>query len=190
LPKWKAVKEKAQIELSHLPENIIPQIFDRVAPYVETLPTGHSKGHTFRDLISSMELMRDPKLKDVDDVEKIIGILSGTFHDVGNAVINRYDESKRFAGHAEVGAHLFGELTKDLIPPNLLKLVQYSIAAHTHYAKEIAITKKIEGRDETLVRRPYEDAPVEGNRMGIWLARWADRLDMQELYYQHLCSNF
>lgn len=179
LPKWKMEKEKAQLELRQLPANLIPQIFERVAPYIETLPTGHSKGHAFRDLMSSMELMRDPKLKDIDDVEKIIGIMSGTFHDVGNSVINRYDESKRFSGHAEVGAHLFGELTKDLIPPHLLKLIQYSIAAHTHYTREIAITKKIDGKDEALVRRPYDDAPVEGNRMGIWLARWADRLDMQ-----------
>ncbi len=179
LPRWKAVKEKAINELEDLPEDLIPQIFERVRPYVEILPTGHSKGHTLRDLITSAQLMGDPSLTGIDDVEKLVGILSGTFHDIGNSVVGRYEESKRYAGHAEVGAYLFGDLTKDLIPPSLLKLIQYSIAAHTHYTRDITITKKINEKDETLVRRPYEDAPFDGNRMGIWLARWADRADMQ-----------
>lgn len=176
---WNSTKEKAKREIGKLPDNIIPEIVSKLKPYLELMPAGHSKGHAYRDFISAMIALKDPEIDKIDDVEKIVGVLAGTFHDIGNAVIKRYEEPKRFSGHAEVGAYLFGELAKDIIPPNLLKLTQYAIAAHTHYTKDISVTKKINGREETLVRRPYEDELIEGSRMGIWLARMTDRVDAQ-----------
>ncbi|MCL5019076.1 MAG: HD domain-containing protein [Patescibacteria group bacterium] len=179
LHKWIEVKEEAKRELQELPSDVIPKILGELGPYMELMPTGHSKGHANRDFISSMIALKDPEIEKMDDVEKIVGVLAGTFHDIGNSVVNRYEEPKRFAGHAEVGAYLFGELSKDLIPPNLLKLTQYAIAAHTHYIKDIVVTKREEDSDETLVKRPYEDDVMDGNRMGIWLARMTDRVDAQ-----------
>lgn len=178
LSDWIQTKEKAQRELVELPSDIIPQIFERFDPYVDLIPVGHSQGHVYRDFISSMVNLRDPELEKIDDVEKMVGILAGTFHDIGNAVVNRYEEGKRFSGHAEVGAFLFGELASDLIPPNLLKLTEYAIAAHTHYTKDIPVTKNGEAK-ETLIKRPYEDKVEDGNRVGIWLARGVDRVDAQ-----------
>lgn len=179
LPNWIDTKEKAQREMVDLPSNIIPKIFERLDPYVELIPVGHSQGHVYRDFISSMVNLRDPELQTVDDVEKVVGILAGTFHDIGNSVINRYEETKRFSGHAEVGAYLFGDLASDLIPPNILKLTQYAIAAHTHYTNKMSITREQEGKEETLTKRPYEDEVIDGNRIGVWLARGADRVDAQ-----------
>lgn len=176
---WNRTKEKAERELASLPENIIPDILNELGPYLELMPTGHSKGHAYRDFISSMIALKDPEIEKIDDVEKIVGVFAGTFHDIGNSVIDRYEEPKRFAGHAEIGAYLFGELAKDKIPPNLLKLTQYAIAAHTQYTKDISVTKQVDGKDETLVKVPYQDEIVDGSRTGIWLARMTDRVDAQ-----------
>lgn len=179
LPRWISTKEKAEREMIDIPSDIIPKIFERLDPYVDLIPVGHSQGHVYRDFISSMVNLRDPELKNVDDVEKMVGILAGTFHDIGNSVVNRYEETKRFSGHAEVGAYLFGDLASDLIPPNILKLIQYAIAAHTHYTNEMSITKKENDKEETLLKRPYQDEVIDGNRIGVWLARGADRVDAQ-----------
>lgn len=173
---WIRTKELAKQELANVPENVIPQIFERLQPYLETLPGGHSKNHVNRDFISSVVFSNDPWVDNLDSVEKFVGIMGGTFHDIGNSVINRYEETKRFAGHAETGAFLFGEIAKDLLPPNLLKLSQFAITAHTHYTKDIPVTR--EGK--TVIKKPYDDTlDKDGNKAGIWLARWADRLDMQ-----------
>ena len=176
---WNTTKEKAHREITELPSDVIPKILEEFRPYMELMPAGHSKGHAYRDFISSMIALKDPEIEKIDDVEKLVGVLAGTFHDIGNSVINRYEEPKRFSGHAEIGSYLFGELAKDVIPPNLLKLIQYAIAAHTHYTKDMPVTKVIDGREETLVKRPYEDEVVERSRMGIWLARMTDRVDAQ-----------
>lgn len=176
---WNKTKEKARRELQELPSDVIPKILAELGPYMELMPTGHSKGHAGRDFISSMIALKDPEIEKMDDVERIVGVLAGTFHDIGNSVVNRYEEPKRFSGHAEIGAYLFGELAKDIIPANLLKLTQYAIAAHTHYTKDMPVTKVTDAREETLVKRPYEDEVVDGSRMGIWLARMTDRVDAQ-----------
>lgn len=176
---WNNTKEKAQREIEHLPKDVIPKILKELKPFLELMPAAHSKGHAYRDFISSMIILKDPEAQKTDDVEKIVGVLAGTFHDIGNSVVDRYQEPNRFSGHAEIGAYLFGELAKDMIPPNLLKLTQYAIAAHTHYTKDIPVTRTIDGRGETLVKRPYEDEVINGSRMGIWIARMTDRVDAQ-----------
>lgn len=185
---WTKTKELAKKELENVPQNIIPQLFERLQPYLETLPGGHSKNHVYRDFISSVVLSKDPWVKKLDDVEKFVGIIGGAFHDIGNSVISRYEETKRFAGHAETGAFLFGEIAKDLLPPNLLKLSQFAIAAHTHYITDIEIKKIVNGGEKTVIKKPYNDVLDENrNKAGIWLTQWADRLDAQgvQLFIRH-----
>lgn len=177
---WTKTKELAKQELEDVPETIIPQIFERLKPYLETLPGGHSKNHIYRDFINSLIINNDPWVKNLDNVERFVGIMGGTFHDIGNSVVSRYEETKRFAGHAETGAFLFGEITEDLLSPNLLKLCQLAIAAHTHYVKDIEIKRTVNGQGKNVTKKPYSDTLDEnGNKAGIWLSRWADRLDAQ-----------
>lgn len=185
---WIRTKELAKRELESVPDNTIPQIFERLKPYLETLPGGHSKNHVYRDFINSLVINQDPWVKGLDDVEKFVGVIGGTFHDIGNSVVGRYEETKRFAGHAEAGAFLFGKIAEDLLPQNLLKLSQFAIAAHTHYTRDIAIKRTINDEEKTVTKKPYDDALDEGgNKAGIWLSRWADRLDAQgvQMFIRH-----
>lgn len=177
---WIRTKELAKQEIKNVPEDIVPKLFEKFEPYLKTLPGGHSKNHVYRDFINSLIINQDPWVNNLDDVEKFVGIIGGTFHDIGNSVVGRYEETKRFAGHAETGAFLFGEIAKDLLPPNLLKLSQFSIAAHTHYVKDIEIKKIVNGKEKTVTKKPYNDTLDEQhNKAGIWLSQWADRLDAQ-----------
>lgn len=188
---WAKTKELAKKELKSVPDDIIPKIFERLNPYMEVLPAGHSKRHLYRDFITSMILLQDPWVKNLDEVEKFVGVMAGTFHDIGNSVVNRYEETKRFAGHAETGAFLFGETVKDLVPPNLLKLVQFAIAAHTHYTRDIEVKKVVNGEEKTVIKKPYDDIlEKDNNKAGIWLARWADRLDAQgvQAFVRHVLT--
>lgn len=179
---WAKTKELAKKELETVPDDIIPKIFEKLNLYMEVLPAGHSKRHLYRDFITSMILLQDPWVKNLDEVEKFVGVMAGTFHDIGNSVVNRYEETKRFAGHAETGAFLFGEVVKDLLPqsPSLMKLVQFAIAAHTHYTRDIEVKRVVNGGEITVIKKPYDDTlDKDNNKAGIWLARWADRLDVQ-----------
>lgn len=158
---------------------------------MEVLSAGHSKRHLYRDFITSMILLQDPWVKNLDEVEKFVGVMAGTFHDIGNSVVNRYDDKKRFAGHAETGAFLFGETVKDLVPPNLLKLVQFAIAAHTHYTDDAEAKREVNGEEITVIKKPYDDIlDKDNNKAGIWLARWADRLDVQgvQAFVRHVLT--
>jgi len=186
---WIKTKELAQQEIKNVPEDIIPKIFARFEPYLNNLPGGHSKNHAYRDLINSVLISQDPWVRNLDDVEKFIGMLGGTFHDIGNSVSGRYEETKNFSGHAERGAYLFGELTKDLLPSNLLKLTQFAIAAHTNYLKDIPIPPKmVNGEEKAIIKKPYNQTMDEqNNKAGVWLTQWADRLDAQgvQMFVRH-----
>lgn len=177
---WIQAKDLAKQELKNVPETIIPQLFERLKPYLEAMPGAHSKNHVYRDFINSLVINQDPWVKKLDEVEKFIGIVGGSFHDIGNSVIGRYEDNKRFAGHAETGAFLFGKIAGDILPPNLLKLSQIAIAAHTHYIKDIEIKRIINGEEKVVVKKPYNDTLDEqNNKAGLWLTQWADRLDIQ-----------
>lgn len=181
---WIRTKELAKQELASVPENTIPQIFERLKPYLETLPGGHSKNHVYRDFINSLIINQDPWVKGLDDVEKFVGIIGGTFSGIGNSVVGRYEETRRFAGHAEAGAFLFDRIAEDLLPPNLLKLSQFAIAAKTHYTRDMEIKRKVNGEEKTVTKKTYDDTLDEkGNKAGVWLSRWADRLDAQGIQF-------
>src|SRR3989344_936796 len=176
---WKKTKELAEQEITGLPQDIMQRLFDRSSIFINNLPAGHSRGHFERDLISSIIFQQDPYVGSLDAVERLVGILGGTFHDIGNSVVNRYEETKRFCSHAEVSAYLFGEIAKDIVPENLMKLAQFSIAGHTHYLKEIPVEIDINGEKTKVVKKPYNVDLTDGNKAGVWLTQWADRLDAQ-----------
>lgn len=181
---WIKTKELAKQELKDIPEDIVPKLFERLEPYLNALPSGFSKKHITRGLVNSLIISQDPWVKNLDAAERFIGIIGGTFSDIGTSVVGRYGEAKRFSGHAEAGAFLFGQITEDLLPPNLLKLSQLAIAAHTHYTKNIEIKRTVDGKEEVIIKKTYDDALDEqGNKAGIWLSRWADRLDSQGIQF-------
>lgn len=172
---WKKTKEKAQTEMSEVPPDVLESVLERFSPFIKNLPAGHSKGHFLRDTVNLSMAFQDSSIADYDATEVLVGLFGAMFHDIGNSVVDRYQEQKRFSGHAEVGAHLFGEVSKGLMGDSLRKMVMLAIAGHTHYTKDIVVTK--EGESKT--KKPYEDEVVDGNRMAFWWARQADRLDIQ-----------
>lgn len=179
LENWRETKKLAQQEIAGLPQYIMSVLINRFSIFADNLPAGHSRGHFERDLISSIIFQQDSYVGSLDNAERLVGILGGTFHDIGNSVVNRHEETKRFCSHAEVSAYLFGEIAKDIVPENLIKLVQFSIAAHTHYLKEIPVEVDVNGKRIKAVKKPYNVDLVDGNKAGVWLTQWADRLDAQ-----------
>lgn len=172
---WKKTKEKARDELGSVPSDVLERILERFSPFIKNLPAGHSKGHFLRDTVNLSMAFQDPSLANYDATEVFVGMFGAMFHDIGNSVVDRYAEQKRFSGHAEIGAHLFGEVSKGLIGDNLQKMVMLAIAGHTHYTKD----RIVEKNGETRTTKPYEDDVVDGNRMAFWWARQADRMDAQ-----------
>lgn len=180
--KWQELKQEALKEIETLPDNVVQQIEKRFQPFIEKLKAPHGKMHFKRDLLHLICILNDPETKQrYDDVELITGALATMFHDIGNSIVERYDDALRLAQHAEVGAYLLGEITGDLIPPNLLKLTQYAIAAHTNYPVDIAVTKnKAKLNEITRIKRSYRPYhTIEGkDKAAIWLTRSADKLDL------------
>lgn len=142
---------------------------------VSSADPGHGVGHWARDYVNALRLFS--RLK-VTPEETFIGLVAGSVHDLGCSLIYRYDEDGRVVRHAEVGALLLGflfELDSFGLNQAEQRLIQYSVAAHTHYlaAKEVkdaqgGVIGKIE---------PYVDM-VEGKPFyPVWLPRWVDRLD-------------
>ncbi len=68
---WIKTKELAKQELERVPEDIIPKIFERLEPYLATLPVGHSRKHVDRDFINPILINQDPWVKNLDDVENL-----------------------------------------------------------------------------------------------------------------------
>ena len=179
---WKETKVKAQKELPDVPVTVLDILITRFAPFIEQLPTGHGVGHLSRDLINLSQILQDPYIQQQSNVEILVAIIAGIFHDIGNSVIERYDEPNRFTGHAEVGAYLFGQITNDIIPPNLLKLIQFSISSHTNYLKDLTIIKG-EGtpQEKTRIRRQYDNTlhqdKNETHKIAVWITQASDRTD-------------
>jgi len=178
MDQWRRLKQAAQHEVPSLPDNVIDQLLEKAVPFLDALPAAHSKGHAARDMVNLTAILHDPDVPSYGDVELLVGIFGGIFHDIGNAVVDRYDEGKRFAGHAEIGAILFGELAKDILPENLRNLTQLVIAAHVNVLKPIEVVKAT-GDEKT--REPYDNAIEGTNKRGMLIARLSDRLEIQSI---------
>jgi hypothetical protein len=172
---WKRTKEKAGKEVDSISADVIEQLLEEFVDFINELPAGHGRGHLYRDVVGITSLLHDPSLCSYDSVEVLVGILGGMFHDIGNSVVERYAERRNYSGHAEVGAYLFGVKASHLIPPHLLRLIQFVIAAHTHYLQDFVVVKK----GKAFTRVVYEDVIIDGNKIAVHLARQSDRMDMQ-----------
>lgn len=135
----------------------------------------HGVGHVARDYVNALRLLS--KL-DVMPAETFIGLVAGSLHDIGCALVYRYDEPNRKVRHAEVGA-LVLEFLFELDSFGLNKaeqmLIRYAVAAHTHYLKTMELRDK-DGQ-LTAVIEPYEDMFDGKPFYSVWLPRWVDRLD-------------
>ncbi len=173
---YEETKRLARGELRLLPPDFLEQILEHFKELVKNLPAGHSKGHFLRDTINLLGILRDPKFDEkIDEVELLVGIVAGVFHDIGNSIVDRYKDKSRIGAHAEVGAVVFGKYAKGVIPPNLTKLIKYAIAAHTNYSRDGNVT--LENGIE-LPRTPYIDEAEGDNRESMQIARQTDRLDL------------
>ncbi|MBI4980240.1 hypothetical protein HZC30_01630 [Candidatus Woesearchaeota archaeon] len=142
---------------------------------------GHSLGHLSRDYAHALTLVEN---LDADPKHLFIGGVAGVLHDVGNALVERFAESGRVVRHAEAGALLLGEAfnykkINPLLDVGLNDakriLMSYAVAAHTHYTRASEV-KCADGEVRKI--EPYTDVDAEGKPLlGIWLARWVDRLD-------------
>lgn len=143
----------------------------------DSFDPGHGRGHIVRDYINGAHLALDSR--DVSPPELYVGLLAGFLHDIGCGVLYRYDEPNRAVRHAEAGALLILELSKEA--PLLFEIgeqipLAYAIAAHTHYLKssEVLCTDGV-----TRQVTPYVDTySHSGPVLHVWLPRWIDRLDL------------
>lgn len=173
---WEAEKQAARAELSQIQSDYLEQILKRLVPFIKNLPAGHGKGHMLRDAINLTGMLNDPELsvKKLDEVELFVGCTAGLFHDNGNSIVDRYEDVNRVGAHAEVGAVLFGEAAKGILPPHLIRLTQYAIAAHTHYLSP----QDVELANGTrFTKRTYNSFTGNSGREAIWMARQTDRRD-------------
>lgn len=177
IEQWVNIKNLALKEIKEIDHEILSLLFNRFADFIKETPPGHGMGHISRDVVHICEMLNDPLFRTDDTVEIFVGIIGGIFHDIGNSVTERYLEPERFSGHAEVGAFLFGNLTRDIIPVNLNMLIQFVIAAHTNYLHDITITRN----NISKIKKPYNWAPVIYNnkiqKISAWITQATDRLD-------------
>lgn len=136
---------------------------------------GHGRGHLLRDYMNSLVLFSN---LDTDPRYILPGFIGGSLHDLGCALIPRYEESTRAVRHAEVGAllvrHMLGEFS-DLNEAEKLAAT-YAIAAHTNYTRE-SVVECSDGEKRTI--KPYEELDTNGEPLWpVWFTRWVDRLDI------------
>lgn len=136
---------------------------------------GHGVGHMLRDYVNALRLFSSLDTKYPKDI--FVGFVAGCLHDIGCTQMYRYDESSRVVRHAEVGALLLRDILEQgsfgLSEAEIL-LVQYAVAAHTHYLKAMTV-KTEDGSEKTI--QPYVDEINHVPVYGFWLPRWVDRLD-------------
>ena len=135
---------------------------------------GHGIGHMVRDYVHAFGLV--PNTVDATPQDVFVGLIGGVLHDIGCAVVERYQEPTRVIRHAEVGALMVGDILSALGVPETERLaIMYAIAAHTNYLKESEVLC-----EDGKVRRitPYKDSDEHGPIMAVQFPRWVDRLDL------------
>ncbi len=147
--------------------------FAKVYDFTNIEP-GHGPGHLMRDYMNSLILFGE--LEGVNPKHIFPGFVGGALHDIGCAVIPRYEESTRALRHAEAGSLLVKKLldkNPDLNDAERISIA-YSMAAHTHYTKE-NVVECIDGKKRTI--KPYLDSDGDIPLWPVLFTRWVDRLD-------------
>jgi hypothetical protein len=146
---------------------------------------GHGAGHVVADYLNALRLF---SRLDLDPKEILIGFLGGVLHDLGCAIMKRYQETDHAVRHAEMGGLLADDAlrAKDLNEAERL-LTVYAIMAHTHYLKPslVGMGKPASERRTADERQdpihcivPYVDLLPDGAPFTpVWCTRWVDRLD-------------
>ncbi len=148
----------------------------------EDIEPGHGLGHMARDYINAAIIFSELQAKPED---VFLGIIAGVLHDVGCAVVPRYEESATPIRHAEAGALLlqrtFMEMGSSLeLTDDEQAVVLYAVLAHTHYLKPQEII--VDGNPYVI--NPYPDSiPFLCVIWPVWFARWVDRGDNNGAFF-------
>lgn len=176
---WENCCQLAESELVRFPidEETINKMNILFSTYIDKMPPGHDKGHILRDLLASLYLYQSTKDQICFKSDAKAGLLAGIYHDIGTAVIPRYQDNKYGAGHAEAGAYLFWKISEGVIGENTRKLVSYAIAAHTHYLNDI----DVEIPKDYVKKKYWDDISqnIDSKLIGaaVHLTRRSDRTD-------------
>jgi hypothetical protein len=149
---------------------------------LDTLPAGHGPEHFLSEMRDIHRFVCATELDFIDDLERTIALCAGLLHDIGNAVVDRYAEQTNFTSHAEAGAWVLERVTTHIfaLSPDMTQLIQYAMAAHTHYLKSITKTRN----GNTFVQAPYPRLLLSHTAGDLWaikLVRMADREQLKGL---------
>lgn len=188
-----ALFKSAEVNIENFGHESWMKMLQQLGRFINSTPPGHDPGHIFRDLLAALALAGDSFVqKAAYRSDVVAGQIAGAFHDIGNAVTHRYEDTERKVGHGEIGAWLFFRIV-DLDEP-LKILAAYSIAAHVHYLKPTPV-KVPEG----FIRQKYwyelwDTDTANGQKpkgFFVLLGRFADRLDTNgvTLLTRHMLAN-
>jgi hypothetical protein len=196
---YEALCQEAEGDAGKLGAHTLGALLSILNPLISSCPPGHDRNHIYRDMLGALALVAaDPfigKARYAADV--FAGILGASFHDIGNGLTRRYEDTERRAGHAEIGAWLFNEAAKDLneaggveiVPEPVRMLAAYAIAAHTHYTKPIPVKNPVGYERQPYWYRLWGEVgrPVG---LAVFITRFADRLDTNgvTLFARHLVA--
>ncbi len=190
---WEAVCRQAEAEISLYPvtDEVLNKLNQSFSVFIDRMPPGHDRGHLSRDLLASLYLYGSTRNNISYKSDATAGLLAGIYHDIGTAIIPRYQDNKYGAGHAETGSYLFWQISEGLIDENTRKLACYAIAAHTHYLNDIKTSFP-----KDYLRKTYWDdlhQDDDGKLIGtaIHLTRCSDRADSNgvNLIFRHINAN-
>ena len=157
--------------ISHVQQKLVYWGID-----VSQMEPGHGPGHQIRDFVNAVRMVSmwdESDLSGPDAKHLFLGIVAGSLHDIGVALVPRYMENQRqLTKHAEVSSLLLGMCLKGANANEAeKKLLQYAVAAHTHYLKD----RDVNG----MTIAPYKDTYSDGTPIWfVWIPRWVDRLDL------------
>jgi hypothetical protein len=142
-----------------------------------TADPGHGAGHLMRDYLNALRLFSS---LEADPRDIFIGFVGGVLHDIGCTQVERYEESSHIIGHAEAAALMLAkafELDNAGLNQEEQWLIEYAVAAHTHYTKDSSVECSSDGA--TYIRSPYKELDADGMPIWpVWFTRWVDRLDV------------
>ena len=185
---YKDLVNTAQANFTLMTTDTWRQLLSRIDYGIRLGSPGHDFGHARRDLLGAFAVAIDDTLKQYLPAEITAGIIAGFAHDYSTAFDSRYRDNDTIAGHAEKGAFRIYLLFSGVLEENLLLLVCYAIAAHTHYLEAKVCA-------DGSVREPwyYELLQDGGQEYGwaVFACRFADRLDCNgsTILLRHLIAN-